>query len=911
VAPLRGRGAELTEVSALLATITDGAGRIVVMSGAAGVGKTRLLAEAGRMADERGFLVTAGAADELDRVTPWGPLLQALGPAILEDAELSSLRALLDQRLAAIELLGDAIERASADRPLLIMVDDLQWADQATLLALATLPVRLFSYPVGWLLAMRPVPATSWLDGLLARLADAGATMLRLAPLDPAAAGQLALDLTGDLTGDGPDLELVARAEGNPLYLTELLRGTAAPGVTLSSAVVAHLRALPPEASNLLKIASVLGRDFAVSELAALTGRPASALLAPLEQALRAELITERGTRLAFRHDVIREAAYDQLPAAARRALHADAAAALRVTGAPLSRIASQYSAGAQPGDEAAIGTLAAAAGELFATSPSEAADLALRVLALLGHGDPRRGEMTIAALRMLGWAGRLDDATTVGEAFLGSGAASGPATRAAVLAATRRAWRIYTMRPYPEPLPPGLIDDPGVPLTLRANLLALEQSATMWAGDLSGAHRALGTARGWAAQAGDDREVSTVLSLITHCDMLSGHMLDSLARDRAELAAAIDKGWQATAVACRYLLGQALTRLGRPADALTELQQALVAAGQTGYTQLIAPACQRQAECLFGQGRLDDARTALQAHEPAGVPFPAETEATQRALLAETLLRQGDLSGARQVAGAAPADPRFVPLYADLHWARALCLQAAGKPEEALAELDPVYQQFRSGLLIFASVRADRIPALVALAAAAGDMDRAGEAAHVAALIAERNPGQPLLAGLAAHAGGLAGGDPAALRDAVNLLETAEWPLATAAAREDLAARLAACDRRNDAIQELDKAYAGYVAAAAERDASRVRGALRGLGVRRRRVVVARPDHGWASLTPAELAVVEAVAEGRTNREAAAQLFLSPDTVNTHLRHAFGKLGIRSRVELARRYLTRDQEVT
>ena len=70
----------------------------------------------------------------------------------------------------------------------------------------------------------------------------------------------------------------------------------------------------------------------------------------------------------------------------------------------------------------------------------------------------------------------------------------------------------------------------------------------------------------------------------------------------------------------------------------------------------------------------------------------------------------------------------------------------------------------------------------------------------------------------------------------------------------------------------------------------------------------VARPDRGWESLTKSELAVVQIVVEGRTNREAAAALFLSPDTINTHLRHAFTKLGIRSRVELARLALRQEQ---
>jgi DNA-binding CsgD family transcriptional regulator len=103
-----------------------------------------------------------------------------------------------------------------------------------------------------------------------------------------------------------------------------------------------------------------------------------------------------------------------------------------------------------------------------------------------------------------------------------------------------------------------------------------------------------------------------------------------------------------------------------------------------------------------------------------------------------------------------------------------------------------------------------------------------------------------------------------------------------------------------------LEAAYQAYVDAGAQRDTARVRSALRGLGIRKRSAAMARPGHGWGSLTRAELAVIQIVAEGRTNRETAAQLYLSADTVNTHLRHAFAKLQIRSRVELARLVLAR-----
>jgi DNA-binding CsgD family transcriptional regulator len=181
------------------------------------------------------------------------------------------------------------------------------------------------------------------------------------------------------------------------------------------------------------------------------------------------------------------------------------------------------------------------------------------------------------------------------------------------------------------------------------------------------------------------------------------------------------------------------------------------------------------------------------------------------------------------------------------------------------------------------------------------GDREQAGVAARVAAVIAERNPDVVPILGAAAHTRGLWKSDAGALRDAVELFARGERPLATAAAQEDLGRVLAGVDDKDGAVAAFEAAYAASLAANATRDLARVRGALHALGVRKRRAAVARPGHGWESLTGGELAVVEVVAQGLTNREAAAQLYLSADTVNTHLRHAFAKLGIRSRAELAR----------
>ena len=171
----------------------------------------------------------------------------------------------------------------------------------------------------------------------------------------------------------------------------------------------------------------------------------------------------------------------------------------------------------------------------------------------------------------------------------------------------------------------------------------------------------------------------------------------------------------------------------------------------------------------------------------------------------------------------------------------------------------------------------------------------------------AERNPGIQSIAATAAHVRGLLERSETSLREAVALFERAPRPLEQAAALEDLGAELSATDR-DAAVDVLDRTLALYTELGASWGARRVRSRLRELGVRRRLVTTEPETSGWAALTAAELAVAGLVAEGLTNREVAERLFVSPHTVNSHLRHVFSKLGINSRVELAR--LARDHEM-
>ncbi len=152
-----------------------------------------------------------------------------------------------------------------------------------------------------------------------------------------------------------------------------------------------------------------------------------------------------------------------------------------------------------------------------------------------------------------------------------------------------------------------------------------------------------------------------------------------------------------------------------------------------------------------------------------------------------------------------------------------------------------------------------------------------------------------------AAHARGLLTGDPALLTRAVAVLAAGPRQLALASALEDLGVAEARAGRTRQAIAALDRALAIHAACGASWDLARVRRRLRRLGVRRRLASERRPAHGWAALTDSELAVVRLVTSGLTNKEAAERLCISPHTAGGHLRHAFDKLGINSRVALTR----------
>jgi DNA-binding CsgD family transcriptional regulator len=233
--------------------------------------------------------------------------------------------------------------------------------------------------------------------------------------------------------------------------------------------------------------------------------------------------------------------------------------------------------------------------------------------------------------------------------------------------------------------------------------------------------------------------------------------------------------------------------------------------------------------------------------------------------------------------------------------WFLAVHAAAGGNRVTARAHLHALVDDREGSLLPSLMVDPSDHAHLVRIALGAGDEALARRAVDAADALVRANPGVRSLAGSAAHARGLLERDLTALTAAVELLGGGARAMAHASALEDQGRELARSGDEPGAVDALGNALRIHTRNGSLWDASRVRRRLRELGVRRRIVRAVRPATGWAGITDAESAVVRGVAQGLTNREVADQLYLSPHTVSMHLRHVFTKLGINSRVELAR----------
>ncbi len=932
---IRGRSVELAVLGAALDEVAAGRPSVVLIEGEAGIGKTRLLDETLADARGRGMRVVAGAAEELEQSRPFGLVAVAFGCARSSpDPRRAAIAGLLAAggggergpitvtsdpglRFRAVDGFADLAEELALGGPLVTAVDDLQWADPSSLLTLGALIRRLAFLPVALIGCLRPSPRGAELDRLVDALDAAGARHVMVRGLAEEAVGELVAEAVAAEPGPGLLAE-VTGAAGNPLFVTELLAALAQEGAiatsdgraevaeaslppTLRLTVLRRLSFLPEATLQVLRAASILGSSFALTDLSVSTARPALELSQLLAEGIAGRVLEDDGDRLRFRHDLIRDAIYEDLPLAVRRGLHREAGQRLAESGRPALQVAEQLARGAGPGDGEAIGWLTRAARDAAATAPDVAAELLHRAIELMNPAHPGRDRLLAEQASSLMWAGRIAEAenacrmlldrhhdqsventarTCLGHTLLAQGQAG------AALSELERAGgsRVLTNAE-------------------RAAAQAWASYARLALGDLDGAAVVAEKARSAAASAGDHLSISVAMASLALVSEFHGHLRDALRIiDRAVRLADASPGRQGHRYPLHAIRGWLLVESDRLADAKVSLGAGRRISEELGVrwplpTYQVFDGFER-----FVAGEWDDAIAEFEAgFELADEIGEIYTRMYAHGMASLICFHRDDLIGARDAANAADRDlagrnPGYRMTL--VTWPRALVLEAEGELAPAFAMLANAWDGcVSSGIALeYPAVGPD----FVRLALVTGN---AGRARDVSAAVNEVASGNdvPWMTGAALRCRGLIADDAELLQAAAAAYSGGSRRLQAALAHEEAGAAYARHGQTDRARPLLDEAIALYEQLGAAHDRARAQAILRAAGIRRgRRGPRQRPEIGWPSLTPAERTVAGLVAEGLSNPQIGDRLFLSRRTVQTHLAHVFSKLDVTSRAQLA-----------
>ncbi len=927
-----GRDNALEVLDGMRTALKAGVGGAVLVEGEQGIGKTELLRVS--LPDASGFRLLLGAADEVGQPVPLTLMRQCLAGADAQsvdrtmDADWAAGVFASDPVLAEMERLLAAVDRLCAESPVVLVAEDLHWADEASVLAWHRLSRAACQLPLLLAGSVRPGSARVDLAKLRRSLVAGGGTVLELGALAPDEIDVL----VENLVGGRPGKQLAARmrwAGDNPLYARELADGLVREGrirvetgiaeltggqapdhvpEPLSAVIATRLARLTGDVVTVLRWAAVLGQEFSVADLAIVTDRPADDLVDVIASAQTAGVIADAGRRLEFRHGLIREVLYRQMSAGVRVGLHRQAAHALAGVGIEPVRVAAQLIAALVQGKELAGGEppeamqpwvlewLVRVLPKLLYGAPRVAADLLRSVLAQLPAGDSRRGQFEADLLTALFLLGQDAEVEQSGRQLF---AKTHDPDRAADVS-----WLVaYAM--------------------VRAGR-AVEASAV-----LDEARSRPGIGAGLAAR---------LSALQGHILILLGRMDQSVEAARAALT---DQSGDPIGPGYAHYVLSSVAYMQRDSRArLQHIDQGLAALGDdTQLTDLRLLLMSQRTNVLADLDRLDDAlatgRESVVLAERAGAPR-GKWARTMLAInfytcglwddalaVAEVAIdtehsgygwiyaqaMAGLIAGHRGDAATAAEHLRLVP--DTVGWAKiagpqglhgpmlAWAATAEQKdPEEAIAVLG---QCLAAPLAELMPNRHILLPDLTRLALAAGDTRLARAAAEAASQEAQREP-LAWKRAAADHCRGLVEGDVQAVLAAADYAKVARRPLDYGQAMENAAVMAAADGHDALARQRAADAVRHYAALGARWDISRANARLQAHGIRRiLRSYHVRPDTGWEALTPTEVKVALLVGQGLSNPGIAAELYLSRNTVQTHVSHILAKLEARSRAEITR----------
>jgi DNA-binding CsgD family transcriptional regulator/tetratricopeptide (TPR) repeat protein len=941
-----GRGHELALLGAAIDALGRGEGTVVWVEGEPGIGKSSLVAEALAVVSEPGWDVGWGGADQLTERLPLRVMQDCLqvrfsSPDPRRVRAASLLRARLfeplnagDPSVTGIEVLLTLADELCAAAPTVLVVDDLQWADEASLAVWHQLATSISQLRLLLIATCRPAPRRPEVEQIRAAVVRRGGRVVALGPLTGTDVTALVTAMIGASPGDRLR-QLTAQAAGNPLYVRELvdalLRERAvrvnplaavaevAPAgerlpVSLAAVLDDRLSSVSAETAQALRTAALFGGRFAVADLAAVLRRPAPDLAARLQEAVAAGILDGSGAELAFRHPLIRQALYESMPEALRAALHAEAARELATAGRDILRVAQQLAAAKQPPGAGWIRAwLAGAAPGLATRAPRLAIELLQWALEERPADDPARDALVVGLVRALIAVGRYEEA--VRQARWALKATIDPARR------SETSWMLAHAQVGRGALRPALstirqaLAEADVPRMWEARLMALlallqRDFASFDVGDTI-SRQALAAAE----EAGDPYAAAQALNDLW--------LINSVRRDHATALDCIDRALhlmgddpghadlRSNALDARTFT---LQNLDQWPQAELALQQAREFARRTGRPDRATWAS--AAVLRYWLGQWDDALAELGADDASDTPGLAYSFLLEQwsALLlhgvaaliagrreyrtaAERHLREGLALPVKHVGDRENRD--------FLVAAHALSLEQSGETRQAMLRLAEIFPRRDNEMTLIHQW----LPDLVRLALTVGDRQVAQAAAEACQqeAAAETRPARAAAASLRCY--GLMDSDPDQLTEAVAHYRTIGPAVELPAALEDLAVVLAEHSRRDDARVALNEAVGLYEDMQARWDIRRAEGRLRPHGIKRGVPGRSgpRPTSGWEALTATEVRVAFLVARGDSTSDIARYMLLSRRTVQTYISRILVKLHAKSRVDIVREALRRD----
>jgi DNA-binding NarL/FixJ family response regulator len=951
---LSGRAGELTLIEGTLDDLGDGRARVLAICGEPGIGKTRLLAELRSRAAASGHTVLTGRGTELEGEVPFGVLVEALDGllASFDTRRLAAIAERLPQLAGVFPAVGSVaaaqsepaveryrnhrairalLEELAAGRALVLALDDVQWADAASVEALAYLLRKPPAAAVLLALSYRAGQAPPILgDALEAALRERGAERVVLGPLSEEEAATL--------LEDEPDArrrrQIFVEGGGNPFYIEQLMRAGAKPPQrapvgaaqdedllqiprAVGAAIAGELRHLAAPARRLLEGAAVAGEPFEPELAAEAAGIDPELALELLDELVACDCVRADAEprRFRFRHPIVRRAVYDSIPPGRRLAAHGRAATALAGLGAPATARAHHVALSARPGDEQAIAVLKDAASQAAAGAPAAAAEWLTLALSLLPAGDPTRRLALLAPLAQAqAAAGRLADAhRTLVEitAELPVGSGSDWSQAVAALASVELALGRHSgarrrlesaLAAIPEQTSPQT-----VPLLVA---LAMDVS---YQGDFERGAQACARALEAADGGGDPAPRVLARSVLALMLELQGAGKVKAAKACATQAAAefdaLSDEQLAQQLDLPYQLGLVETLLERFDDAARHLQRGIAIALSYGNSQFVGSTRAFLAYCLCYRGRLDDALEVAEEAVETGrlLRVPAVSVwALSTAAWAWSMVDAGEALRLGEEALSWLGDVDDSMMADTTHGHFALVCANAGQYERSIEHMQragaPRFERFgepgRRCLWAEALVRSSLALGRLDDArewAARGEDFAAGLDLPVATAAASRGRALVLLAeGEADTAAELA------LR-AAHAAAGHGARIEAARSRIVFARALAAGGCRDRAVEELRAARGELTRCGARRLAQEAARELRTLGAPAPAPVSRRPgDTGTTLLSRRQREVCTLVAAGNSNPEIAAALYLSPKTIEGHMRRIFEKLGVSSRAQVA-----------